>query len=106
MRRGREKAENKKRDVMILKHGWGKHQLVSEPLFYCVNTDRFLLLLLGRDNSHRPITPNSTLATTGNKREQQIQPIRNEEKVKNRFYRSNTEEDIREQQVATLATTQ
>jgi hypothetical protein len=29
MKRGREKAENKKRDVMILKHGWGKTPIGS-----------------------------------------------------------------------------
>ncbi len=48
-----------------------------------VNICEFLLLPLWCskcDNSRTPITPRVTTVTTGNRRERQIQPIRNKEK--------------------------
>jgi hypothetical protein len=59
-------------------------------------------------------TPKANSATTKNWREQQTQPIRNKEKMKNRFWLARERggevgectEDTGEQQLATLAATQ
>jgi hypothetical protein len=65
------------------------------------------------NTSRTLIPPRATSATTENRREQQTQPIRNKEKIKNRFWLARERgeigectEDTGEQQVAILATDQ
>ncbi len=65
--------------------------MLTNPLLYClaasVDTSRTLIY-----TRRTPITPRATPAATGNRIEQQIQPIRNQERGKIDSYWSESEE--------------
>ncbi len=66
----------------------------QECRYFILNIGRFLLLHWGA--SCAPVTPRATPATTGNHRDQHIQPITNEEKVTNDSDWSESEKGILE----------